>query len=150
IPSALTQSGVSLFRYYQSIDSYLGPDRAMNPGRYADIEAALAAFDPAKATAELTDRIVTPTRDAGALLRQYPYLTRLYTTLSPEDMNLDPVFSFNPGLPDVSNVHLADLTVACDDSGTATLRTGSQLQWLRKLGELYPFQPLPLPYAQRI
>ncbi len=40
-----------------------------------------------------------------ALLSQYPYLTRVYTRISPEDMTIDPVFKFNASLPDVSNVH---------------------------------------------
>jgi len=40
-----------------------------------------------------------------ALLSQYPYLTRVYTRISPEDMTIDPVFRFNASLPDVSNVH---------------------------------------------
>jgi hypothetical protein len=53
-----------------------------------------------------------PTKGLGAtdptlstLLRQYPYLTRVYTRLSPEEMTVDPVFRFNPELPSVSNVH---------------------------------------------
>jgi hypothetical protein len=53
-----------------------------------------------------------PTKDLGAtdptlstLLRQYPYLTRVYTRLSAEEMTVDPVFRFNPDLPTVSNVH---------------------------------------------
>ncbi|MBK9941800.1 MAG: DUF2330 domain-containing protein [Kouleothrix sp.] len=40
-----------------------------------------------------------------ALLRQYPYITRVYTRISPEEMTVDPVFRFNPALPDVSNIH---------------------------------------------
>jgi hypothetical protein len=40
-----------------------------------------------------------------ALLRQYPYLTRVYTVISPEEMTVDPVFKFNPALPDISNQH---------------------------------------------
>ena len=40
-----------------------------------------------------------------ALLSQYPYLTRVYTRISPEDMTIDPVFRFNSSLPDISNVH---------------------------------------------
>lgn len=41
----------------------------------------------------------------GALLRQYRYLTRVYTRISPEEMTVDPVFRFDPALPDVSNFH---------------------------------------------
>ncbi len=45
--------------------------------------------------------------DAGlkSLLRSYPYLTRVYARISPEEMTIDPVFKFNSSLPDVSNVH---------------------------------------------
>jgi len=40
-----------------------------------------------------------------ALLSSYPYLTRVYTRISPQDMTIDPVFKFNASLPDVPNVH---------------------------------------------
>ena len=74
---------------------------------------------------------MTPTLAAGAMFSAFPYLTRIYTTLSPEDMNKDPVFSFNPGLKDYPNVHNGTLTYHCGffggDSGiaktAATLRT---------------------------
>ena len=39
------------------------------------------------------------------LMQQYPYLTRLYTRISPDEMTADPVFDLAPGLADVSNVH---------------------------------------------
>jgi len=44
-------------------------------------------------------------RALQGLLQQYPYLTRLYTRISPEEMSADPVFDVAPGLPNVSNVH---------------------------------------------
>ncbi len=72
-----------------------------------------ATFNPAMAATEIFDRIVKPTLDAGALFDKYPTLTRLYTTLSPQDMNKDPAFSFNATLPAVSNVHEASLTYYC-------------------------------------
>ncbi len=87
-------------------------------------------FQPAQMAQDLQDRVVTPTLAAGALFDQFPYLTRLYTTLSPEDMNKDPVFSYNPGLKDWPNVHNGTLTYHCGffgDKGilgtAATLRT---------------------------
>jgi hypothetical protein len=42
------------------------------------------------------------------LRQRYPYVTRLYGQISPEEMTVDPVFDFNNNLPDISNVH--DLT----------------------------------------
>lgn len=38
------------------------------------------------------------------LLSDYRYVTRLYTTISPEEMTVDPMFTVNPALPDVSNI----------------------------------------------
>jgi hypothetical protein len=70
-------------------------------------------FDPGALTAQLEEKVVLPVREAGALFRKYPTLTRLYTTLSPEDMNRDPVFSWNPSLPEVSRDHTATLRVDC-------------------------------------
>lgn len=87
-------------------------------------------FQPAQMAQDLQDRVVTPTLAAGAMFSQFPYLTRLYTTLSPEDMNKDPVFSYNPGLKDWPNVHNGVLTYHCGFFGdrginatAATLRT---------------------------
>ena len=51
----------------------------------------------------------------------YPKLTRMYTTLSPEEMTRDPVFSFNPNLPDVSNVHQATFVFDCEDTSRGVL-----------------------------
>jgi MYXO-CTERM domain-containing protein len=42
-------------------------------------------------------------------------MTRFYTTLSPAEMNMDPEFDFNPGLPEVSNQHQGDRYVFCGD-----------------------------------
>lgn len=43
---------------------------------------------------------------------QYPYVTRFYGQMSPEEMTVDPVFGFNNELADVSNIH--DLTDRTD------------------------------------
>jgi hypothetical protein len=84
------------FRYYRNM--------------YPDLLAeAYPAFAPITLTNELEQRIVGPTRAAGQLFRDNPYLTRLFTTLSPEEMTKDPTFSFNPDLPEVSNVHVGQL-----------------------------------------
>ncbi len=45
------------------------------------------------------------------LSRDYPYLTRLNTVISPEEMTVDPVFDYDPQRRDVSNVHdLSDMS----------------------------------------
>ena len=62
------------------------------PRLYAD-------FDPAALTNEINERYVSPTLAAQRLFTNHPYLTRLYTTLSPVEMTDNPVFSFNRNLP---------------------------------------------------
>jgi hypothetical protein len=104
IPQALT--GVSPTQYYQYFDSYDWARDAADGG-------AAATFDAAACAAELDQRVVTPTRQAQALFNAHPKLTRLYTVLSPGDMNADPVFEWNADLPDVSNVHGATLYQPC-------------------------------------
>jgi hypothetical protein len=56
--------------------------------------------------AQPTSALRPPSDPAVTLLfQQYPYLTRVYTRISPEEMTIDPVFDLAPGLPDISNVH---------------------------------------------
>lgn len=46
------------------------------------------------------------------LRQRYPYVTRVYGQMSPNEMSIDPVFGFNNNLADVSNIH--DLTQRTD------------------------------------
>jgi hypothetical protein len=114
-------------QFYQSIYYYLGSYRQQHPEEFV---GWTENFQPVEMAAKLQERVVTPTIAASALFDKYPSLTRLYTTLSPEDMNKDPVFSYNPGLRDYSNVHNGILTYHCGwfgDRGqantSATLKT---------------------------
>ena len=74
-----------------------------------------AEFDLAPLTDEIRDVIVEPLRAGQDLFGDFPYLTRLYTTLSAEEMTVDPMFSFNPDLPDVSNIRTADARWECPE-----------------------------------
>ena len=129
IPAALAAQGITAQIFYSNFDYYFGTYRQQNPTAYAGYTDT---FDAGAMATEINDRVIKPTLAAGALFDQFPYLTRLYTTLSPEDMNKDPVFSFNPGLPDWPNVHDGTLTYHCGLFGNgnqantpATLRTSS-------------------------
>ena len=70
-------------------------------------------FDPVGFATDLDDRIAKPMQQAQALFDNHSYMTRLFSTVSPADMDRDPLFSFNPDLPDVSNVHTATATATC-------------------------------------
>jgi hypothetical protein len=129
-PQSLVQAGVSERDYYQSYDQW-----AMQGSGDA---GAPVAFDPVGLTNEIDGRIVQPIRYTASLFDTYPYLTRLYTVLSPEDMNADPVFSENPDLPMVPLVHTATVSIPCN--GNSWLKT-DQGFIVSSPVRLAPFQP---------
>jgi hypothetical protein len=49
---------------------------------------------------------------------RHDYLTRLYTTMSPSEMTLDPFFETNKEMEDVSNLHEAKAEYICTENGT--------------------------------
>jgi len=64
----------------------------------------------------LGEEVVEPMIATQELLGSLPYVTRFYTTLSAPEMDLDPLFDFNPDLPDISNVHTARRVIECHRS----------------------------------
>ncbi|HKE13501.1 MAG TPA: DUF2330 domain-containing protein [Kofleriaceae bacterium] len=117
----LTDQGQTAGAYYQSIRYYVEQDRLSRPDFYEDLDLE---FDPAAMTDELDERVVTPTLAAGQLFRDNPYMTRMFTTMSPDEMTRDPVFSFNADLPEVGNQHTGRLIYYCgripEDTQTTT------------------------------
>ncbi len=74
-------------------------------------------FDNVGFTDAIEAEFVEPLRHAQELFDTIPYVTRLYTTLSAEDMTVDPVFARNSTMGDVDNVHIAEVIVDCGDGG---------------------------------
>ncbi len=72
------------------------------------------AWDGPAFAADMEERIIVPGEHALDLLDQNDYLTRMFTTLSPEEMTVDPLFHENADLPDVSNQHSATRWFACE------------------------------------
>ena len=70
-------------------------------------------FSPASYLGELEKSVIEPVKRVQGLVDLHPQLTRLYTTLSADEMTLDPLFSFNPDLPSVSNLHSANRVIEC-------------------------------------
>ena len=92
-----------------------------NPAGYAAAVDPLAWDGPAFA-AELQQRVIDPAVHATELLQTWPYLTRLYTTISPGEMNEDPMFHPTPGLPDVTDlVQLGTVNNFCDGDTSFSL-----------------------------
>jgi hypothetical protein len=80
-----------------------------DPGRYR----GAVEVDTAEFLRLLGERVVKPVADTAAMLYRAPYLTRLYTTMSADEMTVDPVFDYNPDLAQIDNVHVARQFMAC-------------------------------------
>ena len=116
-PTALAALGVDENGFLTNLDYYLGDYRTQHP---QDFVGYTLAFDATTLADQIFTQYVTPMLEANALFTQYPTLTRLFTTLSPEEMTSDPVFSFNPDLPEVKREHTASLVMDCGSSHLVT------------------------------
>lgn len=102
MPQALVDQGVTEQAFYNCLDCYA-----------ADL--AGLDFDPEAFVARLDEVIVAPLRAVQGLVDGHPYVTRVFTTISPEEMTLDPIFRFKSDIPDVSNQHTAQAQYLCGD-----------------------------------
>ncbi len=99
---------------------------------YSDLGTYAAQIDVAKwnggaeFSAALLDRVITPGMHADELLATWPYLTRMYTTISPAEMMEDPIFHQNPDLPEVPNLLTAQNYILCNGDGVVTIPDGRE------------------------
>ena len=85
-------------------------DFKLCPNCYAD----RLTFTPASYLAELEKTVIEPVKRIQDVVDAHPEITRMYTTLSADEMTLDPLFTFNADLPPVSNQHTADRIIECN------------------------------------
>ncbi len=71
--------------------------------------------------AAMLGRIIEPGLHAEGLLKTWPYLTRMYTTISPSEMMEDPIFHLNPDLADVESLRVAKNYILCNGDSVVTL-----------------------------
>lgn len=120
-------TGVSFEAYYGCVSCY----------ENADFES----WDPSAFADELEARIIGPAEHAMDVLNEHAYLTRLYTTLSPQEMTLDPIFHENADLEPFSNLHNATMVFACEGSDYVEFDDGTRLA---VTGSPDPAQPAAL------
>jgi hypothetical protein len=70
---------------------------------------SLDNFDRRAFLTDVEQFVIQPIEETVALFASQRYMTRFYTTLSPDEMNADPVFSLNADLDDVDNQHTLPL-----------------------------------------
>jgi len=128
---------------------------------YYDPVAMQVAFTPEQLSQArqsfrqfLVERTIDAVRNGVALIPAGAYMTRLYTTLSPDEMTLDPVFAYNTGMPEQPVNRNATLETACTDNGTEwqlTLGsgTGRDGEIVAQGSNGVPFTPPPEVIAQR-
>jgi hypothetical protein len=99
---------------------------------------------------EMEKMVIKPLRETGALFEKHRQVTRLYTTMSADEMQSDPEFDLNPELPDVSNVHTATRMFECNGNDwTITLPQGATV---KGSGSTWPVTPNDeeMPFNWRI
>lgn len=107
------------------------------------------AFNAAAFMEDFNTRIQRPAEDAASALSTRPYLTRLITTISPDEMTVDPEFHEAQGLPDVINTRqVATTTSHCDGFTTAALPDGRRVE-IPAGGSWPAFDPA-MPFAERV
>lgn len=76
-------------------------------------EGPTVEFNRESFIARMEAEVIDPVRETAVLFQGGRTMTRLYTTMSPEEMTMDPVFDFNAELPDYSNSHTARQIIEC-------------------------------------
>lgn len=84
-------------------------DFVRDPAQYRGV----VEVDTAELFRLLDERVIGPVADTAALFYRGPYLTRLYSTMSPDEMTVDPAFDYNPELAQVGSVHIARQLIEC-------------------------------------
>ena len=96
-----------------------------NQSSYAEVD--LSAWNGADFSTKLQQRIIAPGQHAAELVAQHPYLTRMFTTISPAEMTEDPMFQENGMLPDVPNLQNGVLRTLCNGDQVFTLPDGREV-----------------------
>ena len=96
-------------------------------GTCAAMHAAVAKqpFDAAAFAKDVKTSIVEPLFLVQSQYEAAGWLTRMYTTISGDEMDKDPIFAFNPDLPAVERAHTAKAVPICE--GTSKQATAATL-----------------------
>jgi MYXO-CTERM domain-containing protein len=103
MPAAVKAMGISDSAFYGNLAFYWA-------------QYTFPPFNLQMLTADIVSTIIEPRHTAQTMIDAHPYLTRLNTFISPEEMNVDPLFIINRDLPDVSLVHRATFRIICGNA----------------------------------
>ena len=113
------------------------------------------AWDGPSFAADLQTQVIAPLDRSRALLGRWPYLTQLYTRVSPHEMTTDPTFAPVEGVPDVARRHLAARDLSCCDEDHTTSSIEHYTLASDRVVEVedfasWPSWPSDVPWAERI
>jgi hypothetical protein len=123
------REGATPEQFAACVSCYFEVDVAVRNDRYPETPYD-AATDPLNAINVvafldgLEENVMKPLRDTQALFEPGLTATRFYTTLSADEMTVDPAFDFNADLPAVDNVHTAERFIRCNGTQQVTLPQG--------------------------
>jgi len=106
-------AGVGLAEYLSAQVNYPGHD--------------LSTWNGPEFATKMDEFMIAPAVHATELLEQNPYLTRMFTTISPAEMTEDPMFYENGMLPDITNIQQGVLRTLCNGDQVFTLPDGRQI-----------------------
>jgi MYXO-CTERM domain-containing protein len=115
------------------LDQYLPVPAGVEPSLFYDClscyqdQIDLMAWDGAGFAAALQQRVIAPGAHANSILDANPYLSRLYTTISPGEMTEDPLFHENPELPEVGNNLTGTQRILCNSDSVYILPDGREV-----------------------
>lgn len=109
MPTAVAERGVTDQMFYNDLNGYA-----------ADLAAVGYTLNIKAFVAEVKERVLAPLQKAQEMFDGQPYLTRLLSTVSPDEMTRDPLFVLNNELSPVSNVHIAKAYGQCRNDGTVS------------------------------
>src|SRR5262249_48082617 len=108
----------------------------------------MSKWDAAAFSSALSSRIIAPARHADLLLQAWPYLTRMFTTISPVEMTQDPEFWEHDGLANVNASGRAVQRITCTNDFGMILPDGRQVALTPQLS--WPGFTSDMPWAERI
>ena len=116
---------------YGMLLEFLPPPNGVDPAEfYSNLSTYSADIDLVKwdmgngFAAALLERVIEPGLHGEQLIQTWPYLTRMYTTISPSEMMEDPIFHVNSSLADVEALRTAQNYVLCNNDSVVTLPDG--------------------------
>jgi len=101
LPADLSAQGLTDLDFYNCLSCY-------------SAEANAIPFSGQAFVDDVREMIVEPLEHAEELIATHSKLTRLRSSMSPDEMTVEPQFTFNDTMPDVDNIRTAAIHVECD------------------------------------